>query len=64
MREIKPAKTFTEFAVAICLICVVRDESNSYNMAIFHLERQPDLSSEMALKSMKAVEQSLKDESK
>lgn len=64
MREIKPAKAFTDFAVAVCLIRVLEDESNAYNMAIFHLKRQPDLTSKMAIESLKAVEQSLNDESK
>lgn len=59
IREIKDSEAPTNLAVAICLMGVF--DSEAYHMAIFHLKREPNLTLELALESLKSVEQSVKD---
>lgn len=59
IREINEAEAPTELATAVTLINAINEET--YQMAIFHLNREAKLTVGMALESLKLVEQSLKD---
>lgn len=59
IREIKKAEAATNLAVAISRMSAVDEET--YHMAIFHLERESNLRLELALESVKSVEQSSTD---
>lgn len=56
IREMKKAEAATNLAVAISRMSAVDEET--YHMAIFHLERESNLRLELALESVKSVEQS------
>lgn len=59
IREIKETEAPTDLAVAIRLVGMFDGEP--YRLAIFFLERESDLTFELALETLKSVEQSLRD---
>lgn len=59
IRKINDSEAPTDLAVAISLMTMF--DSKTYHMVIFHLEREPKLTTKLALESLKSAEQSIKD---